>query len=201
MCFNAFNKNADLDVLNHPILNFLYYLVLFYSFWYSNLELKSSISVNYYLSVWMLWIEFVTIMEVWWIQQQRYLLGTKSYILLLKIGSRSRFITMQILSLLPISILVEYWKHISYNLWVILVCIGEVLIPWLSVVTSHLGHNNMHSNSSSRLYTRPLRFPLTFLNFLTVKSLFCYFLDVFLSGRLYHHFFIVVCNLHYAHNS
>ncbi|KAL5210142.1 hypothetical protein ABZP36_005765 [Zizania latifolia] len=26
MCFNAFNKEADLDVLNHPILNFFYYL-------------------------------------------------------------------------------------------------------------------------------------------------------------------------------
>jgi len=27
MCFNAFNKEADLDVLDHPILNFFYYLV------------------------------------------------------------------------------------------------------------------------------------------------------------------------------
>lgn len=27
MCFNAFDKNADLDVMNHPILNFIYYLV------------------------------------------------------------------------------------------------------------------------------------------------------------------------------
>lgn len=27
MCFNAFDKAADLDVLNHPVLNFLYYLV------------------------------------------------------------------------------------------------------------------------------------------------------------------------------
>lgn len=27
MCFNAFDKAADLDVLDHPILNFLYYLV------------------------------------------------------------------------------------------------------------------------------------------------------------------------------
>ncbi|KAG1355275.1 putative Tobamovirus multiplication protein 3 [Cocos nucifera] len=26
MCFNAFDKAADLDVLNHPILNFLFYL-------------------------------------------------------------------------------------------------------------------------------------------------------------------------------
>ncbi|KAG9442357.1 hypothetical protein H6P81_018211 [Aristolochia fimbriata] len=28
MCFNAFDKAADLDVLNHPILNFLYYLLV-----------------------------------------------------------------------------------------------------------------------------------------------------------------------------
>ncbi|KAG5023130.1 hypothetical protein JHK82_019030 [Glycine max] len=28
MCFNAFDKNADLDVLDHPILNFIYYLVV-----------------------------------------------------------------------------------------------------------------------------------------------------------------------------
>nr|KYP34745.1 hypothetical protein KK1_044255 [Cajanus cajan] len=27
MCFNAFDKNANLDVLDHPILNFVYYLV------------------------------------------------------------------------------------------------------------------------------------------------------------------------------
>lgn len=27
MCFNAFDKAADLDVLDHPILNFLYYLL------------------------------------------------------------------------------------------------------------------------------------------------------------------------------
>lgn len=27
MCFNAFDKAADLDVLDHPILNFIYYLV------------------------------------------------------------------------------------------------------------------------------------------------------------------------------
>jgi len=27
MCFDAFNKEADLDVLDHPVLNFLYYLV------------------------------------------------------------------------------------------------------------------------------------------------------------------------------
>ena len=27
MCLNAFDKAADLDVLNHPILNFFYYLV------------------------------------------------------------------------------------------------------------------------------------------------------------------------------
>jgi hypothetical protein len=27
MCFNAVNKEADLDVLDHPILNFFYYLV------------------------------------------------------------------------------------------------------------------------------------------------------------------------------
>ena len=29
MCFNAFDKAADLDVLDHPILNFIYYLVSF----------------------------------------------------------------------------------------------------------------------------------------------------------------------------
>lgn len=34
MCFNAFDKAADLDVLEHPILNFIYYLV-------------SSISLNF----------------------------------------------------------------------------------------------------------------------------------------------------------
>ncbi|KAJ4974461.1 hypothetical protein NE237_007635 [Protea cynaroides] len=28
MCFNAFNKAADLDVLNHPVLNFIYYLLV-----------------------------------------------------------------------------------------------------------------------------------------------------------------------------
>ncbi|KAF6174657.1 hypothetical protein GIB67_006309 [Kingdonia uniflora] len=28
ICFNAFDKAADLDVLNHPILNFLYYLLV-----------------------------------------------------------------------------------------------------------------------------------------------------------------------------
>lgn len=27
MCFNAFDDAADLDVLDHPILNFIYYLV------------------------------------------------------------------------------------------------------------------------------------------------------------------------------
>ncbi|MBA0718147.1 hypothetical protein Golax_005909 [Gossypium laxum] len=27
MCFNAFDKAADLDVLNHPVLNLIYYLV------------------------------------------------------------------------------------------------------------------------------------------------------------------------------
>lgn len=32
MCFNAFDVAADLDVLNHPILNFLFYLVLFLFF-------------------------------------------------------------------------------------------------------------------------------------------------------------------------
>jgi hypothetical protein len=29
MCFNAFDKAADLDVLDHPVLNFIYYLVSF----------------------------------------------------------------------------------------------------------------------------------------------------------------------------
>ncbi|KAL5721568.1 Tobamovirus multiplication protein 3 [Ranunculus cassubicifolius] len=28
MCCNAFNKSADLDLLNHPVLNFLYYLLV-----------------------------------------------------------------------------------------------------------------------------------------------------------------------------
>ncbi|XP_019459954.1 PREDICTED: protein TOM THREE HOMOLOG 1-like isoform X2 [Lupinus angustifolius] len=28
MCFNAFDKAADLDVLDHPILNFIYYLLV-----------------------------------------------------------------------------------------------------------------------------------------------------------------------------
>ncbi|KAL7163081.1 hypothetical protein ACSBR2_039225 [Camellia fascicularis] len=28
MCFNAFDKAADLDVLNHPVLNFIYYLLV-----------------------------------------------------------------------------------------------------------------------------------------------------------------------------
>ncbi|XP_014520866.1 tobamovirus multiplication protein 3 [Vigna radiata var. radiata] len=28
MCFNAFNKDANLDVLDHPILNFIYYLLV-----------------------------------------------------------------------------------------------------------------------------------------------------------------------------
>ncbi|CAA7399140.1 unnamed protein product [Spirodela intermedia] len=28
LCFNAFDKAADLDVLNHPVLNFLYYLLV-----------------------------------------------------------------------------------------------------------------------------------------------------------------------------
>lgn len=30
MCFNAFDKNADLNVMDHPILNFIYYLVSFF---------------------------------------------------------------------------------------------------------------------------------------------------------------------------
>ncbi|GJM91337.1 hypothetical protein PR202_ga07700 [Eleusine coracana subsp. coracana] len=30
MCLNAFDKAANLDVLNHPILNFFYYLMLRY---------------------------------------------------------------------------------------------------------------------------------------------------------------------------
>jgi len=29
MCFDAFDDAADLDVLDHPILNFIYYLVSF----------------------------------------------------------------------------------------------------------------------------------------------------------------------------
>ncbi|KAK8271582.1 hypothetical protein V6Z12_D11G271400 [Gossypium hirsutum] len=28
MCFNGFDKGADLDVLNHPILNLIYYLLV-----------------------------------------------------------------------------------------------------------------------------------------------------------------------------
>ncbi|KAG6534314.1 hypothetical protein ZIOFF_008200 [Zingiber officinale] len=28
MCLNAYDKDADLDVLDHPILNLTYYLVL-----------------------------------------------------------------------------------------------------------------------------------------------------------------------------
>ncbi|KAG5531803.1 hypothetical protein RHGRI_026427 [Rhododendron griersonianum] len=28
MCFNAFDKAADLDVLDHPVLNFIYYLLV-----------------------------------------------------------------------------------------------------------------------------------------------------------------------------
>ncbi|KAL2347837.1 hypothetical protein Fmac_001837 [Flemingia macrophylla] len=28
MCFNAFDKNANLDILDHPILNFIYYLLV-----------------------------------------------------------------------------------------------------------------------------------------------------------------------------
>ncbi|XVE91780.1 hypothetical protein REPUB_Repub01dG0041300 [Reevesia pubescens] len=28
MCFNAFDKAADLEVLNHPVLNFIYYLLV-----------------------------------------------------------------------------------------------------------------------------------------------------------------------------
>ncbi|RCV46840.1 hypothetical protein SETIT_9G563400v2 [Setaria italica] len=28
MCISAFDKEADLDVLNHPILNFFYYLLV-----------------------------------------------------------------------------------------------------------------------------------------------------------------------------
>lgn len=28
MCFNAFNKSANLDVLEHPVLNFIYYLLV-----------------------------------------------------------------------------------------------------------------------------------------------------------------------------
>lgn len=31
MCFNAFNKAADLDILEHPVLNFIYYLVSFFA--------------------------------------------------------------------------------------------------------------------------------------------------------------------------
>ncbi|KAJ6726112.1 TOBAMOVIRUS MULTIPLICATION PROTEIN 1-LIKE ISOFORM X1 [Salix purpurea] len=28
MCFNAFDEAADLDVLDHPVLNFIYYLLV-----------------------------------------------------------------------------------------------------------------------------------------------------------------------------
>jgi hypothetical protein len=29
MCFNAFDKAANLDVLDHPVLNLIYYVVSF----------------------------------------------------------------------------------------------------------------------------------------------------------------------------
>ena len=44
MCLNAFDKAADLDVLNHPILNFFYYLV--WMFTVKLFALSSSACVN-----------------------------------------------------------------------------------------------------------------------------------------------------------
>lgn len=45
MCFNAFDKAANLDVLDHPILNFIYYLVSFGS--WSHLMLAEEENFNF----------------------------------------------------------------------------------------------------------------------------------------------------------
>ncbi|QCD83744.1 hypothetical protein DEO72_LG2g4091 [Vigna unguiculata] len=46
MCFNAFDRAADLDVLDHPILNFIYYLGYVYpeklfNFWWNSFSWKT----------------------------------------------------------------------------------------------------------------------------------------------------------------
>lgn len=46
MCFNAFDKAADLDVLSHPILNFLYYLVRLLSLCFLNTSCNRRIIIG-----------------------------------------------------------------------------------------------------------------------------------------------------------
>lgn len=47
MCFNAFDKAANLDVLDHPVLNFIYYLVSSPRWMYDiSLENKSLVHFN-----------------------------------------------------------------------------------------------------------------------------------------------------------
>jgi hypothetical protein len=46
MCFNAFNKEADLDVLYHPVLNFFYYLVSVTQFSTVPFLLQSGVTAN-----------------------------------------------------------------------------------------------------------------------------------------------------------
>lgn len=38
MCFDAFDPAADLDLLDHPILNFIYYLVCLHIFFFPYFE-------------------------------------------------------------------------------------------------------------------------------------------------------------------
>lgn len=53
MCFNAFDKNANLDVLDHPILNFIYYLVrCLCSFPYFGTYIAILLTVSFKLLVW-----------------------------------------------------------------------------------------------------------------------------------------------------
>ncbi|RWR90959.1 tobamovirus multiplication protein 1-like protein isoform X1 [Cinnamomum micranthum f. kanehirae] len=33
---SAFDKDADLDVIDHPILNFIYYMIFFHQLWFSS---------------------------------------------------------------------------------------------------------------------------------------------------------------------
>jgi hypothetical protein len=53
MCFNAFDKNADLNVMDHPILNFIYYLVRFFFLCFSIVVhlLPTLVAVLFYGSI------------------------------------------------------------------------------------------------------------------------------------------------------
>jgi hypothetical protein len=63
MCLNTFDKAADLDGLNHPILNFFYYLVLFNLVMLSNFCNLKQLS---FCSLSCIWIQGF-IMNVWYL--------------------------------------------------------------------------------------------------------------------------------------